>query len=133
VTVDVPSGRLACVARCDVVSRREVASRRVLGVRFRNVPSFVLAEAVTVATSAGPVRSTWPTAGVLRERGRAVLGLSVDTRASPSDRLQRELRPASTRRSTSRTRAAELHGIYGYLLAGRADGTGTGPALTSGT
>ena len=39
VTVDVPSGRLACVARLDDAGRVEA-------VRFRNVPSFVLARDV---------------------------------------------------------------------------------------
>ena len=49
VTVDVPSGRLACVARCDV------EARRVTSVRFTNVPSFVLATGITLPTSRGPV------------------------------------------------------------------------------
>ena len=50
VSVDVPSGRLACVARCNV------AAGRVLSVRFRNVPAFVLARDVTQVTSRGPAR-----------------------------------------------------------------------------
>ena len=41
VTVDVPSGRLACTARLD-------ADGQVEAVRFRNVPSFLLARDVTV-------------------------------------------------------------------------------------
>mgnify|MGYP000424133583 CR=1 FL=1 len=49
VIVDVPSGRLACVARCDL------AARRVTSVRFTNVPSFVLAAGVTLPTSRGPI------------------------------------------------------------------------------
>ena len=48
VTVDVPSGRLACQARLDTDGRVEA-------VRFRNVPSFVVAREVTVRTSRGPV------------------------------------------------------------------------------
>jgi proline racemase len=45
VTVDVPSGRLHAVAR--------VAGGRVHSVRFRNVPAFVEARALAVATSRG--------------------------------------------------------------------------------
>ena len=48
VTVDVPSGRLACTARLD-------EDGRVAAVRFRNVPSFVLARDVTVRTAHGLV------------------------------------------------------------------------------
>ena len=48
VTVDVPSGRLACEARLGEDGRVEA-------VRFRNVPSFVLARDVTVRTSRGLV------------------------------------------------------------------------------
>ena len=47
VVVDVPSGRVATVA--------SVVDGAVRSVRFRNVPAFVLARAVTVDTSAGPV------------------------------------------------------------------------------
>ena len=48
VTVDVPSGRLVCEARLDEVGAVEA-------VRFRNVPSFVLARDVTVRVARGPV------------------------------------------------------------------------------
>jgi proline racemase len=44
----VPSGRLACEARLDDEGKVEA-------VRFRNVPSFVLARDVTVRTSRGPI------------------------------------------------------------------------------
>lgn len=47
VTVDVPSGRLATVA--------SVSDGRVRSVRFRNVPSFVAAERLKVATRSGEV------------------------------------------------------------------------------
>ena len=48
VTVDVPSGRLACTARLDEDGQVEA-------VRFRNVPSFVLARDVTVRVGRGPL------------------------------------------------------------------------------
>ena len=47
ITIDVPSGRLEAVAA--------VEDGRVESVRFRNVPSFVYAEGLTVETSVGPV------------------------------------------------------------------------------
>lgn len=46
VTVDVPSGRLHTVARLD-------ADGRVASVRFRNVPSFVTATGIALATASG--------------------------------------------------------------------------------
>jgi proline racemase len=116
VTVDVPSGRLACVARCDVVSRREVASRRVLGVRFRNVPSFVLAEAVTVATSAGPVRADVAYGGAFYGSVDVrSIGLAVDRASLPRlIALQRELRPAlEAALDVVHADEPELRGIYG--------------------
>ena len=49
VTVDAPSGRLRCTARCE--------GARVRDVRFVNVPSYVAHEGLEVPTSRGPVRA----------------------------------------------------------------------------
>jgi proline racemase/RimJ/RimL family protein N-acetyltransferase len=134
VTVDVPSGRLACVARCDVEAQRDVVSRRVLGVRFRNVPSFVLAEAVTVATSAGPVRADVAYGGAFYGSVDVrSLGLSVDTASLPRlIALQRELRPAlDAALDVAHPEQPELHGIYGIIFwQDEPTAPGTGPALT---
>ncbi len=111
VVVDVPSGRLACVARCDV------EAHRVLGVRFRNVPSFVLAEGVTVATSAGSIRVDVAYGGAFYGSVdvRSSIGLSVDRASLPRlIALQRELRPAlDAALDVVHPDEPELRGIYG--------------------
>jgi len=110
VTVDVPSGRLACVARCDL------AARRVTSVRFRNVPSFVLAERVTLATSAGPVRVDVAYGGAFYGSVDVrSIGLSVDPASLPRlIALQRELRPAlDAALDVVHPDEPELRGIYG--------------------
>jgi proline racemase/RimJ/RimL family protein N-acetyltransferase len=128
VTVDVPSGRLACVARCDV------EARRVLRVRFRNVPSFVLAEAVIVATSAGPVRVDVAYGGAFYGSVDVrSIGLSVDAVSLPRlIALQRELRPAlDASLDVAHPEQPELHGIYGIIFwQDEPTALGTGPALT---
>ena len=50
ILVDVPSGRLACLARM------EPDGVHVASVRFRNVPAFVLVRDVPIGTSTGDVR-----------------------------------------------------------------------------
>jgi proline racemase len=112
VTVDVPSGRLTCEARLDDDGRVEA-------VRFRNVPSFVLARDVTVRTSGGPVTVDVAFGGAFYatlEAAKVGLGL---TRADLPQliALQRELRPA-LERSLDVVHPAErdLAGIYGVIF-----------------
>jgi proline racemase len=110
VGVDVPSGRLACVARCDV------GSGRVVGVRFRNVPAFVLALDVPVRTSAGPVRIDVAYGGAFYGSVDVrSLGLAVDASSLPRlIALQRELRPAlEAVLDVTHPEEPELRGIYG--------------------
>ncbi len=112
VTVDVPSGRLACTARLD-------GDGRVEAVRFRNVPSFVLARDVKIETSRG--RLTLDVAfggafyGSMDVRG---LGLRVEPRALPElIGLQRELRPALDRAlEVVHPGQPDLAGIYGVIF-----------------
>ena len=112
VTVDVPSGRLACNARLD-------DEGLVQAVRFRNVPSFLLARDVTVR--AGDLMVTLDVAfggafygmveaGPLGLRLEAVdLPLMID--------LQRELRPALDRAvRVVHPDEADLDGIYGVIF-----------------
>ena len=110
VTVDVPSGRLACVARCDV------AARRVTSVRFTNVPSFVLATGVTLPTSRGPVTVDVAYGGAFYGSADVrSLGLAVDKASlSALIDLQRELRPAlDAALDVVHPDEPELRGIYG--------------------
>jgi proline racemase/trans-L-3-hydroxyproline dehydratase len=112
VTVDVPSGRLTCSARLDGAGRVE-------SVRFRNVPSFVLARDVAVPTSRGSL--TLDVAfggafyGTLDVRS---LGLAVAPSALPGlIAIQRELRPALERiLDVVHPEAPELRGIYGVIF-----------------
>ena len=112
VTVDVPSGRLACVARCDV------AARRVTSVRFTNVPSFVLATGVTMPTSRGPVIVDVAYGGAFYGSADVrSLGLAVDKASLPVlIDLQRELRPAlDVALDVVHPDEPELRGIYGMI------------------
>ena len=112
VTVDVPSGRLACVARCDV------AARRVTSVRFTNVPSFVLATGVTLPTSRGSVTVDVAYGGAFYGATDVrPLGLAVDTASLPAlIGLQRELRPAlDAALDVVHPDEPELRGIYGII------------------
>jgi proline racemase len=112
VTVDVPSGRLACVARCDV------AARRVTSVRFTNVPSFVLATGVTLPTSRGSVTVDVAYGGAFYGSADVrPLGLAVDAASLPVlIELQRELRPAlDAALDIVHPDEPELRGIYGII------------------
>jgi proline racemase len=112
VTVDVPSGRLACVARCDV------AAHRVTSVRFTNVPSFVLATGVTMPTSRGPVIVDVAYGGAFYGSADVrSLGLAVDKASLPVlIDLQRELRPAlDVALDVVHPDEPELRGIYGMI------------------
>jgi proline racemase/trans-L-3-hydroxyproline dehydratase len=112
VAVDVPSGRLACVARCDL------AAHRVTSVRFTNVPSFVLATGVTMATSRGPVTVDVGYGGAFYGSVDVrSIGLSVDRASLPAlIALQRELRPAlDAALDVVHPDEPELRGIYGIV------------------
>ncbi len=114
VIVDVPSGRLPCVARWDA------AAERVRSVRFRNVPSFVLARGIEIETSLGPVRVDISFGGAfygsvdVRSLGA---GLGVDAASLPRlIALQRELRPAlDASVEVVHPLEPELRGIYGVI------------------
>jgi proline racemase len=112
VTVDVPSGRLACEARLDDEGKVEA-------VRFRNVPSFVLARDVTVRTSRGPITLDVAYGGAFYATLEAAsVGLGLTRTDLPQlIALQRELRPA-LERSLQVVHPAErdLAGIYGVIF-----------------
>jgi proline racemase len=112
VTVDVPSGRLACEARLDHEGKVEA-------VRFRNVPSFVLARDVTVRTSRGPITVDVAYGGAFYATLEAAsVGLGLNRADLPQlIALQRELRPA-LERSLDVVHPAErdLAGIYGVIF-----------------
>lgn len=115
VVVDVPSGRLACLARWDV------AAGRVRSVRFRNVPSFVLARDVEIATSLGSVRVDVAFGGAFYgsvEVRPLEAGLAVDAASlSRLIALQRELRPAlDAALAVVHPLEPELRGIYGVIF-----------------
>ena len=112
VTVDVPSGRLACEARVGEDGRVEA-------VRFRNVPSFVLARDVTVRTSRGLVTLDVAFGGAFYGTVEAA---ALDLGLTPADlplliALQRELRPALERSlRVVHPDAPDLAGIYGVIF-----------------
>jgi proline racemase len=110
--VDVPSGRLACTARLDTTGR-------VAEVRFRNVPSFVLARDVNVDTTRGPVTLDIGFGGAFYgSLDVRSLGLAVEAAALPElIGLQRALRPALERAVPVRHPIQdELAGIYGIIF-----------------
>jgi proline racemase/trans-L-3-hydroxyproline dehydratase len=107
VVVDAPSGRLHCTARRD--------GRRVTGVRFRNVPSFVLATGV----SAGGLELDVAFGGAFYASvDVGALGLAVEPRHLPElIALQRELRPAvEAELDVVHPLEPELRGIYGVIF-----------------
>ena len=111
VTVDVPSGRLLCVAR--------VRDGRVVSVRFRNVPAWILARGVVVETSRGAIRCDVSYGGAfygsvdVRALGLDVSRASLATLIS----LQRELRPAlDAGLPVVHPDEPELRGIYGIVF-----------------
>jgi proline racemase len=112
VVVDVPSGRLECVARCD--------GSRVRSVRFRNVPSWVLARGVEVETPiygrlALDVAFGGAFYGSLDVRS---LGLEVSPASLPAlIALQRELRSTLERAvPVVHPDEPDLSGIYGVVF-----------------
>ena len=111
VTVDVPSGRLACTA--------SVHGKRVESVRFRNVPSFVLATGIEVATRRGTIPVDVAYGGAFYGSVDVqALGLEVSARSLPElIALQRELRPALDAALDPRhPDETELRGIYGIVF-----------------
>jgi proline racemase len=111
VVVDVPSGRVACRAR--------LADGRVASVAFRNVPSFVIARGVTIATSRGPVAVDVAYGGAFY--GSVDVGaLGLDVRPESVTALiglQRELRPALDAALDPRhPDEPDLAGIYGVIF-----------------
>jgi proline racemase len=118
VTVDVPSGRLACIARLD-------GHGRVDTVAFRNVPSFVLARDVEVATTRGPSLLDVAFGGAFYGSiDVRTIGLHVEPGALPElIALQRELRPALERvLDVVHPEQPDLAGIYGVIFWEPVDG-----------
>ena len=112
VTVDVPSGRLACTLRRD-------ADGRIDAVRFRNVPSYVAARDVAVPTSRGRVTLDIGFGGAFYGSVDVrALGLAVEpTALSELIALQRELRPAlDAAADPVHPLESELRGIYGVIF-----------------
>jgi proline racemase len=112
VTVDVPSGRLVCTARLDEHGRVEA-------VRFRNVPSFVLARDVTVRVGRGPLTLDIAFGGAFYgTMDVLMLDLRVEVAALPElIALQRELRPALERSvRVVHPDEPDLAGIYGVIF-----------------
>ncbi|HSL97508.1 MAG TPA: proline racemase family protein [Candidatus Deferrimicrobiaceae bacterium] len=111
VTVDVPSGRLACRAR--------VAGGRVRSVAFTNVPSFVLARGLELDTSRGRLAIDVAFGGAFYGSVEAnSVGLAVERSSLPGlIALQRELRAAiDARLAPAHPDEPELHGIYGIIF-----------------
>jgi proline racemase len=112
VNVDVPSGRLACTARLDQDGQVEA-------VRFRNVPSFVLARDVTVRVDRGPVTLDVAFGGAFYGTiDAASLGVRLDPASLPIlIALQRGLRPALERSvRVVHPDEPDLAGIYGVIF-----------------
>jgi proline racemase len=112
VAVDVPSGRLPCIAHID--------GGRVASVRFRNVPSFVLARSVEIETrSFGRIRVDVAFGGAFyasvdaRNVGRDVSAASLPDLIA----LERELRPlVEAATDVVHPVEPELRGIYGAIF-----------------
>jgi proline racemase len=141
VTVDVPSGRLPCVATIEQGepsgepgsepggdgSTDHATAIRVSAVRFRNVPAFVLAHDVVVETSRGKLALDIAFGGAFYGSldVRAV-GLRVEPSALPAlIDLQRQLRPALERAvDVVHPNVPDLRGIYGVIFWEPTDGAG---------
>jgi proline racemase len=111
VTVDVPSGRLACLARVS-------SDGRVTSVRFRNVPAFVLGRC-DVVTARGPIVVEVSYGGAFYGSVAArAIGLDVSRASLPSlIALQRQLRPAvDALLGPVHPDEPALRGIYGIIF-----------------
>jgi proline racemase len=111
VTVDVPSGRLACRAR--------VRGGRVEAVTFQNVPSYVVARGIRIPTHRGEVQVDVSFGGAFYGSVDArSVGLDVSRTSLPAlIAVQRELRPAIDRVVGPRhPDVPELRGTYGVIF-----------------
>jgi proline racemase len=111
VSLDVPSGRLAC--------RATVRAGAVEEVEFTNVPSFVEATNVAVETSRGRIELDVAFGGAFYGSLDArSIGLDVSPASLPAlIALQRELRPAiDVALSPAHPDEPELRGIYGIIF-----------------
>jgi proline racemase len=110
VTIDVPSGRLACRAR--------VADGKVESVVFTNVPSYVEATGVEVETSRGTMTLDVAYGGAFYgSLDVRSIGLDVSRASLPAlIGLQRKLRRAiDDRLAPTHPDEPELHGTYGII------------------
>jgi proline racemase len=122
VVLDVPSGRLETVAR--------IEGGRVRSVRFRNVPAYVVARALSVATPRGPVMADVSFGGAFYA---SVAVDELDLDLSPASlpelidigrHIKREL---EARQSFHDPVEPRLEGIYGVIF--HVDVDADGPAL----
>lgn len=118
VVVDVPSGRLQTVAK--------VKDGRVLSVRFRNVPSFVVELGVAVETSFGTISCD------IAFGGAFYASVDVETLSAKVDAdhlsrlidLGREIKAAiESSRRIVHPREPELRDVYGVIFFERVDGS----------
>lgn len=119
VVVDVPSGRLACAARHEPDDEAPGSPPRVEAVRFRNVPSFVVATGVALPTGRSAVSVDVAYGGAFYGSVDArSLGLDVSPASLPAlIELQRELRPAlDAALEVVHPDEPELRGIYGIVF-----------------
>jgi proline racemase len=109
--LDVPSGRLPVTVR--------VEGGRVRGARFRNVPSFVFAEGLPVATSRGPATADVAYGGAFYACVRAEeLGLRVEPSFVPAFiELGREIKRAlEAEHDVVHPEEPELRDVYGVIF-----------------
>jgi proline racemase len=121
VVLDVPSGRVPVTVR--------VEGGRVRGARFRNVPSFVFAEGLSVATSRGPVTAYVAYGGAFYACVRADdLGLRVEPACVPAFiELGREVQRAlDAEHDVVHPDEPELRGVYGVIFWEDTDADGPG-------
>jgi proline racemase/trans-L-3-hydroxyproline dehydratase len=122
VVVDVPSGR--------VVARVRRAAGAVEAVAFRNVPAYVLARGVPVATSRGTVAVDLAYGGAIyASLPAAALGLEVRTeRIAELIAVGREVKRALAGHEAARHPSDErLSGVYGTILHDDLGEAGDGP------
>ena len=111
VVVDVPSGRLDCVAT--------VHGGQVERVRFRNVPSWLLARDVPVPTDRGEITLDVAYGGAFYgSLDVTTIGLDASAASLPVlISLQRELCPAlEAALDVTHPKEPELHGVYGVVF-----------------
>ena len=111
VVVDVPSGRIETTV--------EMAEGRVTGVRFRNVPSFVLEERVAVESRSGRLEAAIAFGGAFYAIVDS-LALAIPVQPAHLDRfiaLGREVKAAlESSREVVHPLQPELRGIYGVIF-----------------